>query len=197
MDIGSEELLTDIFQAYFDARKHKKNTKSQLSFEMDPEHNLVALHEQIRERTYRFRPCMCFITEYPDKGEIFASAFRNHLRGLIPRLNDFLFPELKLTLHPDKIVLQHYSKGVLFLRACIRPHRYYPATRTVNMFHAAIRKLERECQREEPQPERLAEMPAVINSYCGHLAFPGLPDSERAVPEITPEALFRLHGKLP
>ena len=62
MDIGSEELLTDIFQAYFDARKHKKNTKSQLSFEMDPEHNLVALHEQIRERTYRLRPCMCFIT---------------------------------------------------------------------------------------------------------------------------------------
>ena len=112
MDIGSEELLTDIFQAYFDARKHKKNTKSQLSFEMDPEHNLVALHEQIRERTYRLRPCMCFITEYPGKGEIFASAFRNHLRGLIPRLNDFLFPELKLTLHPDKIVLQHYFKGL-------------------------------------------------------------------------------------
>lgn len=119
---------------------------------MDPEHNLVALHEQIRKLIYRLQPCMCFIRKYLGKGEIFASVFRNHLRELIPRLNDFLFPELKLTLHPDKIILQHYSKGIMFLRACIKPHRYYPATRTVNMFHAAIRKLEREAKGKRCSP---------------------------------------------
>ena len=354
--------MTDIFRAYFDARKHKRNTKSQLAFEMELEHNLVTLYEQITNRTYRPSPCCCFITEYPVKREIFASSFRDrvihhllfnyiaplferqmifdsyscrigkgtmqgidrfehhirsctdnytcdayilkldlkgyfmsidkerlydiirrtidrcgnrpsgdgrtwderidfglvdfllrtilfrnpvkgchvigsrsdwdglppsksllfslpgiglpigdltsqlfsniyldvldeyvkrelgcrhygryvddfyivhprrsYLRELIPRLRDFLADELRLTLHPDKIVLLHHAKGASFLGAVVRPHRRYPAKRTAGMFRTAIRTLERECLSGEPPAERLAEMLAVINSYCGHL----------------------------
>ena len=64
MGIGSD-LLTDLFRAYYDARRHKRNTRSQLAFEMDLEHNMIVLYEQIRDRTYRPSPGICFITEYP------------------------------------------------------------------------------------------------------------------------------------
>ena len=356
------DLLTDIFRAYFDARKNKRNTRSQLVFEMDLEHNLVELCEQIANRTYRPSPGICFITNYPVKREIFASPFRDrvvhhllfgylspmferrmifdsyscrkdkgtlqgirrlehHVRsctqnythsayvlkldlkgyfmsidkrrlyeiicrtidrhcrdepkmtskngvgfdrdltdylirtvlfrdpvadcriigrssdwdglppsksllkappgvglpigdltsqlfsniyldvldefvkrklgcrhygryvddfyivhrsreylcGLIPVLRDFLREELLLTLHPDKIVLQHYTHGASFLGAYIRPHRRYSTCRTVGLFRNAVAKLETECRKGRPTLERLTEMLAVINSYCGHL----------------------------
>ena len=78
MRIGCD-LLNDIFRAYYDARRHKRNTKSQLAFEMDLEHNLIELYEQIRDRTYRPSPGICFITEHPVKREIFASPFRDRV----------------------------------------------------------------------------------------------------------------------
>ncbi len=356
------DLLTDIFRAYFDARKHKRNTRSQLIFEMDLEHNLVELCEQIANRTYRPSPGICFITNYPVKREIFASPFRDrvvhhllfgylspmferkmiydsyscrkekgtllgikrlehHVRsctdnyrcsayilkldlrgyfmsidkrrlyeiitrtidrhcredpvrtrkngagfdreltdyliravlfrdpvagcrvigrpsdwdglppsksllksppgvglpigdltsqlfsnifldvldefvkrrlgcrhygryvddfyivhrsreflcGLIPVIREFLRDELQLTLHPDKIVLQHYTHGALFLGAYVCPHRRYSAGRTIGLFRKAVCKLETECRSGRPTFERLTEMLSVINSYCGHL----------------------------
>lgn len=357
MGIGSD-LLTDLFRAYYDARRHKRNTKSQLAFEMDLEHNMIVLYEQIRGRMYRPSPGICFITEDPVKREIFASPFRdrvvhhllfnylaplferrmiydsyscrkgkgtslgierfehhirsctrnytqsayilkldlrgyfmsidkhllyaiikrtiercclrwpkgvarfdfdlvdfliraillrdpvencrvlgnssewdglppsksllksppgvgipigdltsqlfsniyldvldeyvkrtlkcrhygryvddfyivhpsrNYLRGLIPCLRDFLASELHLTLHPDKIVLQHYTKGASFLGALVRPYRHYPSARTIALFRKAMKPLELECVGTEPTSERLAQMLAVINSYCGYL----------------------------
>lgn len=358
MDMEIGNLLTDIFRAYYDARKHKRNTKSQLAFEMDLEHNLVVLYEQIRDRTYHPSPGICFVTDHPVKREIFASPFRdrvvhhllfnylapifekrmiydsyscrkekgtlkgierfehhirscshnytqtayvlkldlrgyfmsidkrllygiirralcrsyerspavgkcfdretvdylirsilfrdpaehcriigsksdwdglppsksllksppgvglpigdltsqlfsniylneldqyvkrvlgcrhygryvddfyiihasrNYLRGLIPQLREFLRVKLHLTLHPDKIVLQHYTKGTPFLGACVHPYRRYPVCRTISLLRKSVRELECECLTAEPTGERLAQMLPTINSYCGYL----------------------------
>ena len=75
----SENLLEALFTAYYDARKNKRSTKSQLRFEIDLEHNLSQLYEDIRTRNYTPSPCMCFITESPVKREIFASPFRDRV----------------------------------------------------------------------------------------------------------------------
>ncbi|MCF0257961.1 MAG: RNA-directed DNA polymerase [Bacteroides heparinolyticus] len=72
-------LLTDLFRAYFEARKNKRNTRGQLAFEMDLEHNLIELYEEIRDRTYRPKPCICFIVHRPVKREVFASQFRDRV----------------------------------------------------------------------------------------------------------------------
>lgn len=72
-------LLTEVFQAYFDARKNKRTTASQLTFELNLEHNLVVLYEEIRDRRYYPSPCYCFISEEPVKREIFASPFRDRV----------------------------------------------------------------------------------------------------------------------
>ncbi len=72
-------LLTDLFRAYFEARKNKRNTRGQLAFEMDLEHNLIELYEEIRHRTYRPEPCICFVVHRPVKREVFASQFRDRV----------------------------------------------------------------------------------------------------------------------
>lgn len=79
MTISDEQLLQDIFRAYYDARRNKRNTGSQVKFEMDLEHNLVGLYEEIRTRTYRPSPCICFITFDPVRREVFASTFRDRV----------------------------------------------------------------------------------------------------------------------
>ena len=353
---NSDDLLTDLFRAYYDARVHKRNTRSQLAFELDLERNLFDLYEQIRDRNYKPAPAMCFITHIPVKREIFASAFRDrvvhhllfnylaplfekqmifdsyscrkqkgtllgierfehhirsctdnyirpayilkldlrgyfmsidkqrlyeiicrttdvrtapgkalfdhdlvdfllrailfrnpvencrmlgspsdwdgfpasksliksppgvglpigdltsqlfsniylneldqfvkrelrchhygryvddffivhpsrsYLRQLIPCLQEFLSARLRLTLHPNKIVLQQYKQGALFLGACVMPHRRYPANTPVRRFRAAMTRLEKECAAGDPSRERLEEMLPVINSYCGYLS---------------------------
>ena len=76
MEKERDELLGDLFRAYFDTRRHKRNTRSQLSFEFNFEHNLIELCDRIADRTYTPAPAICFITEEPVKREIFASPVR-------------------------------------------------------------------------------------------------------------------------
>ena len=48
----SKQLLTDLFTAYFGARKHKRNKLSQLQFEANYESNIIQLREDIIHDTY-------------------------------------------------------------------------------------------------------------------------------------------------
>lgn len=68
-------LLEQVFTAYFDARKKKRNKKSQLAFELELESNLMRLYEQIKDRTYTPGKAKCFLVFHPVKREIFASLF--------------------------------------------------------------------------------------------------------------------------
>ena len=74
-----DPLLSDVFRAYYDARRHKRKTHSQLTFELDLEHNIVALCEELRYRTYAPSPAICFIINDPKKREVFASPFRDRV----------------------------------------------------------------------------------------------------------------------
>ena len=74
-----DPLLSDLFRAYYDARRHKRKTHSQLVFEMDLERNIVALYEELRYRTYTPSPAICFIINDPKKREVFASPFRDRV----------------------------------------------------------------------------------------------------------------------
>jgi hypothetical protein len=65
---------------------------------------------------------------------------KEYLKLLIPIISNFLLSTLKLTLHPNKIYLQHYKKGVQYLGAIIKPHRIYIANRTKGNFYSAIVK---------------------------------------------------------
>lgn len=74
-----DTLLADLFQAYYDARRNKRNTHSQLRFEMDLETNLINLYHELRNRHYKPSPSVCFIVQDSVKREVFASDFRDRV----------------------------------------------------------------------------------------------------------------------
>lgn len=74
-----DKLIENLFAAYYDARRNKRNTLNQLRFEMDFEHHLFDLAASIRERRLELKPFVAFIVNKPVQREIFASDFRDRV----------------------------------------------------------------------------------------------------------------------
>jgi hypothetical protein len=74
-----EQLKIDLFQAYYDARRNKRNTINQLRFEIEYEHHLLELYEQIVDRSYVISKSIAFVVDVPVKREIFAADFRDRI----------------------------------------------------------------------------------------------------------------------
>jgi hypothetical protein len=74
-----QQLLLDLFQAYFDARLNKRNTANVLAFEAGYEQKLFKLYEDIITRRYKVGKSICFIIKKPVKREIFAADFRDRI----------------------------------------------------------------------------------------------------------------------
>lgn len=72
-------LLEDLFVAYYDARRNKRNTLNQLQFEFNLEENLIALYREIAERRYEVGRSICFMILNPVKREVFAADFRDRV----------------------------------------------------------------------------------------------------------------------
>lgn len=71
---------------------------------------------------------------------IFVHHNKAALVNIIPKIQTQLdFVGLKI--HPKKIYLQHYTKGVLFLGQYIKPYRSYISNRTKANFYSAIRTI--------------------------------------------------------
>jgi RNA-directed DNA polymerase len=99
-----------------------------------------------------------FIIVHPDK---------EYLKSVIPKIKNFLEKELQLTLHPNKIYLQHYTKGVKYLGAVIKPYRTYIANRTKGNLYHAIRKQNLIARGHKPTEEEKGKFLSSMNSYLG------------------------------
>ncbi len=78
-NLSYEQLLFDLHQAYFDARRHKRKKSYQVRFEKYMEQNLRELAHDLFTRTYKAQPSTCFIIEDPKKREVFAADFRDRV----------------------------------------------------------------------------------------------------------------------
>jgi len=74
-----QQLLIDLFRAYFDARKNKRSTINALAFEVDYETKLLQLYDEIINYRYKIGRSICFIINKPVKREIFAADFRDRI----------------------------------------------------------------------------------------------------------------------
>lgn len=74
-----KQLLYDLFRAYYDARRNKRNTTNALAFEIDYEKKLFELYEEITNGKYEISRSICFITFDPVQREIFAGDFRDRI----------------------------------------------------------------------------------------------------------------------
>lgn len=79
MTLTREQLLSDLYEAYYAARRHKRNKPYQLRFEARLEENLEELCDELYTRTYRPLPSSCFVITEPKKREVFAAEFRDRV----------------------------------------------------------------------------------------------------------------------
>ena len=62
-----------------DCRKHKRNTASALAFEADRERQLVRLHRELIDGSYRPGRSICFVVTRPKPREVWAADFRDRI----------------------------------------------------------------------------------------------------------------------
>lgn len=71
--------LTEVFEAYFDCRKGKRNTFNASAFEENLESNVIELHRELAEDRYEPGRHICFVVQYPQIREIWAADFRDRV----------------------------------------------------------------------------------------------------------------------
>jgi len=92
---------------------------------------------------------------------------KDYLKSLIPVLTNFLLSTLKLNLHPRKIYLQHYTKGVIYLGAMIKPYRIYIGNRTKGNFYSTIQHYNQIIDQRTPDKDDIQAFQSSMNSYLG------------------------------
>lgn len=92
---------------------------------------------------------------------------KRYLQSLIPVIAGFLHSQLRLTLHPKKIFFQHYSKGVNFLGAVIKPRRITIGKRTRAQFYDAIIHFNKCVAHEKPDKNIQQAFLSSMNAYLG------------------------------
>jgi hypothetical protein len=71
--------VSELFQAYFDCRKTKRNTWNALAFEECMERNLMNLYYELHEGSYYPGQSMCFVVTHPKVREVWAADFRDRI----------------------------------------------------------------------------------------------------------------------
>lgn len=95
---------------------------------------------------------------------------KEYLLKLKENLKSYIYAKLQLTLHPRKVYLQHYTKGVKFIGAVVKPGREYIGNRTKGNLFAKIKKFNDEFKKNPKNGRRIAiDMIASINSYLGFM----------------------------
>lgn len=69
----------ELFTAYFDCLKHKRHSRAALEFELDLEHNLFGLLDEVNSFSYSPDRYSVFIIDKPVKREVFAASFRDRI----------------------------------------------------------------------------------------------------------------------
>jgi retron-type reverse transcriptase len=109
--IDAVQFTEELFAAYYECRKNKRNTSNALRFEVHLEANLFKLRDEILAGTYQPGRSIAFIVEKPVKREVFAADFRDRVvhHFVIGKLNP-LFE----TLFIENSYACRKNKGTLF-----------------------------------------------------------------------------------
>ena len=91
---------------------------------------------------------------------------KKYMLSCVPLIRQMLATEAGLTLHPRKFYLQHYTKGVKFVGAVIKPGRTYISNRTVNSAFGRIRGFNA-IRSDRLRRRNVDRLVASVNSYLG------------------------------
>ena len=79
MTLTRQQLLFDLYVAFYDARRGKSSRSYVRKWESNLKTNMEQLCDDLYNRTYKPLPSKCFIIDYPKKREIFAAMFRDRI----------------------------------------------------------------------------------------------------------------------
>ena len=71
--------MEEVFQAYFDCRKNKRNTAAQVAFEQRLERNLMQIYRELSDRSYEIGRTRAFVVTEPKVREVWAGQFRDRV----------------------------------------------------------------------------------------------------------------------
>jgi hypothetical protein len=71
--------LEDIFEAYYECRKNKRNTENAIQFELNYDTNCIKIWDDINKHLYKPSKSIAFIVTKPKRREIFAASFRDRI----------------------------------------------------------------------------------------------------------------------
>ncbi len=91
-------LLLDMYAAYYQCRKRKRNTSSAQRFEVNFEKELLRLTEEVYNREYIPRPSIVFVISIPNLREIQAAQFRDRIVQHLAY--DYIYPVADRLFHP-------------------------------------------------------------------------------------------------
>lgn len=79
IDQSCDMTPSELFQAYYDCRRTKRNSPSALRFEESLERNLMCLYHELISGEYVPGPTTVFVVEYPKIREVWAASFRDRI----------------------------------------------------------------------------------------------------------------------
>lgn len=79
MTLTRQQLLRDLYTAYYCAKRGKGDMSYVKAWEENLHENMEALCDDLWYRRYKPLPSKCFIIDYPKKREIFAAMFRDRI----------------------------------------------------------------------------------------------------------------------
>ena len=119
--------VSELFQAYYDCRKAKRNTWNALQFEQNLERNLMDLYYELVSCTYEPGRSIMFVVTRPKPREVWAANFRDRVvhHVLYNRYSDRFYRRFihdSYACIPEKGTLRAANRVQKFIRSATKNH---------------------------------------------------------------------------
>ncbi|MBO7672193.1 RNA-directed DNA polymerase [bacterium] len=117
--------IEDLYRAFYECRKGKRNSQSELEFEFDLESNMRKLYDDLKSGNYKIGKSICFVVLKPKPREVWAATFRDRI------VHHLIYNAIK-----DRF----YSTFIKDTYSCIPKRGTLSAARQVEKYARAITK---------------------------------------------------------
>ena len=119
--------ISELFQAYYDCRKNKRNTWNALKFEQRLERNLMDLYYELLSNSYSPGKSIMFVITHPKPREVWAADFRDRIvhHLLYNRYSSVFYKRFICDSYaciPEKGTLRAANRVQHFIRAATKNH---------------------------------------------------------------------------
>lgn len=120
-------LISEVFQAYYDCRKTKRNTWNALEFEQNLERNLMDLYYELKSGDYTPGRSIMFVITKPKAREVWAASFKDRVvhHILYNRYSERFYRRFIYDSYaciPEKGTLRASNRVQHFIRAATKNH---------------------------------------------------------------------------